>query len=80
MTEIDKHIEQLLHEHDCVIVPDFGGFITSRKPAFYNPFTSVFFPATKKILYNKHLVFNDGLLAGSIAEKEGLSMIDAQQL
>ncbi|MGB1040930.1 MAG: SPOR domain-containing protein [Flavobacteriales bacterium] len=80
MSEINKHIEQLLHEHDCVIVPDFGGFITSKKPAYYNPFTSVFFPATKKILFNKHLVFNDGLLAGKMAEKQKLSMAEAQQL
>jgi hypothetical protein len=80
MTKIDKHIEELLYNHDCVIVPDFGGFITSKKPAYFNPFTSVFFPATKKILFNKHLVFNDGLLMAKLAEKRVLSMEESQQL
>jgi len=80
MKKIDKHIEELLHDHDCVIVPDFGGFITSKKPAYFNQFTSVFFPATKRILFNKHLVFNDGLLSAKIAEKQSLSMAEAQQM
>ncbi len=80
MKKIDQHIEELLHDHDCVIVPDLGGFITSKKPAYFNQFTSVFFPATKSILFNKHLVFNDGLLSAKIAEKQALSMADAQQV
>ncbi len=80
MTKIDKHIEELLYNHDCVIVPDFGGFITSKKPAYFNPLTSVFFPATKTILFNKHLVYNDGLLAAKVAEKRALSMEESQQL
>ncbi|MEN8794197.1 MAG: SPOR domain-containing protein [Flavobacteriales bacterium] len=80
MSKIDKHIEELLHSHDCVIVPDFGGFITSKQSAYYNKFTSVFHPATKKTLFNKHLVFNDGLLAAKVAEKQELSIEEATQL
>jgi hypothetical protein len=75
MSKIDKHIEELLHSHDCVIVPDFGGFITSKQSTYYNKFTSVFHPATKKTLFNKHLVFNDGLLAAKVAEKQELSIL-----
>jgi len=78
--KIDKHIEELLHNHDCVILPSFGGFITSKMPAFYNKFTSVFHPAKKKILFNKHLVFNDGLLATQVAEKKSMSVEEANQL
>ena len=80
MEKLDKHIEELLHNHDCVIVPEFGGFITSKMPAFYNKFTSVFHPAKKKILFNKHLVFNDGLLATQVAEKKSMSVEEANQL
>lgn len=80
MEKIDKHIEELLHNHDCVILPSFGGFITSKMPAFYNKFTSVFHPAKKKILFNKHLVFNDGLLATQVAEKKSMSVEEANQL
>lgn len=80
MEKLDKHIEELLHNHDCVIVPNFGGFITSKMPAFYNKFTSVFHPAKKKILFNKHLVFNDGLLATQVAEKKSMTVEEANQL
>ncbi|MEN8958390.1 MAG: SPOR domain-containing protein [Flavobacteriales bacterium] len=80
MEKLDKHIEELLHNHDCVIVPSFGGFITSKMPAFYNKFTSVFHPAKKRILFNKHLVFNDGLLATQVAEKKAMSVEEANQL
>ena len=80
MKKLDKHIEELLHNHDCVILPSFGGFITSKMPAFYNKFTSVFHPAKKKILFNKHLVFNDGLLATQVAEKKSMSVEEANQL
>ena len=79
MKKIDLHIEELLHYHDCVIIPDFGGFITTKKPAYYNQFTSVFSPASKRILFNKHLVYNDGLLATQIAEKRAMSVEEATQ-
>lgn len=79
MSKIDKHIEELLHDHDCVIIPEFGGFITSKKPAYYNSYTSIFYPATKKILFNKHLVYNDGLLATQIAKRRSWSVEEATQ-
>lgn len=80
MSHIDTHIQELLHDHDCVIIPDFGGFITSKQASYFNRFNSVFYPAKKKILFNKHLVFNDGLLAAKVAEKQQLSMEEATQL
>ena len=30
---IDEHISGLLYDHDCVIVPDFGGFVGNMRPA-----------------------------------------------
>ena len=35
MIELAKHIEILLLDNDCVIVPDLGGFITHYQPAHY---------------------------------------------
>ena len=44
MIELARHIEILLLENDCVIIPDFGGFIAhinrhgiSRKKIFIFP-------------------------------------------
>ena len=35
MIELSRHIETLLLENDCVIVPDFGGFVAHYNPATY---------------------------------------------
>ena len=33
MIELAQHIETLLLENDCVIVPGFGGFVAHYSPA-----------------------------------------------
>ena len=33
---ISKHIIELLHKHDCVIIPGFGAFLTKSIPASYS--------------------------------------------
>ena len=38
MIELAQHIEALLLENDCVIVPNFGGFVAHYAPAtWYSP-------------------------------------------
>ena len=70
---IDMYINDLLYRYDCVIVPDFGGFITNKIGAKINHFTHTFYPPTKKISFNSHLKHNDGLLANYIAAVENIS-------
>lgn len=62
MIELTKHIEILLLENDCVIVPDFGGFITHYQPAHYEEDEGVFLPPTRTVGFNPQLTMNDGLL------------------
>lgn len=68
--KVDKHISELLYEHDCVIVPEFGGFIANYAPAKIHPTQHTFIPPSKNISFNKHLKSNDGLLANHIATSE----------
>ena len=70
---IAKYINDLLYRYDCVIVPNFGGFITNRIGAKVNPFTNNFYPPTKQISFNAHLKQNDGLLLNYIASVENIS-------
>ncbi len=67
--KIEEHISELLFEHDCVIVPDFGGFVCNYAPANIDPVKHLFEPPGKKIMFNKGLVRNDGLLAHHISGK-----------
>lgn len=70
---IGQHISELLFEHDCVIVPDFGGFVCNYSPAGINPAKHQFRPPFKKISFNRNLRNNDGLLANQIVQAEGIS-------
>ena len=68
-----NYINDLLYRYDCVIVPDFGGFVTNRIGAKLNSDTHTFYPPTKQIAFNSHLTHNDGLLANYIASSEQIS-------
>jgi hypothetical protein len=70
---LDNYISDLLYRHDCVIVPDFGGFISNKKSARLDAETHAFYPPYKQIGFNSHLKHNDGLLANYIATKENIS-------
>lgn len=67
---IEKYIPELLSQHDCVIIPGFGGFIGNYSPAVINPLHHTFYPPYKSLLFNIHLKQNDGLLASRIAQGE----------
>ncbi|MFD2998940.1 SPOR domain-containing protein [Pontibacter toksunensis] len=77
---VEKHIKSLLYDHDCVIIPDFGGLITRYVSAKINPVKHTFAPPSKKIAFNEKLVLNDGLLISTIAYHNNISKEAAQQL
>ena len=68
---ISKHINELLYNHNCVIVPGFGAFLTKNIAASRN--TDVFSPPKKTIAFNGMLKENDGLLANKISATDGIS-------
>lgn len=78
---LDHHIAELLKDHDCVVVPNFGGFVANYAPAKINPVNHRFDPPHRKVSFNKLLTHNDGLLASYVARKEeqhydaGLKMV-----
>ena len=57
----------MLYRYECVIVPDFGGFVMNTKSAIISPYSKTFYPPHKLITFNGHLKNNDGLLANYIA-------------
>ncbi|MBQ3781080.1 MAG: SPOR domain-containing protein [Bacteroidaceae bacterium] len=62
-----RHIEALLLQHDCVVVPGFGGFITNYVEAQpeQQEATTVFYPPYRVVRFNQSLQQSDGLLVGS---------------
>ena len=74
---VANYINDLLYRYDCVIVPNFGGFVTNKVGAKVNHFSQTFYPPTKLITFNSHLNHNDGLLANYIASVENISFEEA---
>jgi len=77
MKTVDGYISDLLYKHDCVILPEFGGFVASYAPAVLSPSKHTLYPPSKDILFNARLQKNDGLLASHIAEQEQISYSEA---
>jgi nucleoid DNA-binding protein len=75
--EISQYIKEILLLNDCVIIPEFGGFVANYKPATVE--NNQFFPPTKEIAFNNKLVSNDGLLINFISEAEGIDYFSAKQ-
>lgn len=67
------YIKELLLMHDCVIIPQFGGFVSNYKPAYYDKKTGRFYPPSKEISFNSKLTHNDGLLCQQLMKNEGLT-------
>ena len=76
-SQITQLISELLYKHDCVIVPNFGGFVARIDSAHFSKGNTVLYPPTKRLLFNKNLVHQDGLLVSALMEKNVISFIDA---
>lgn len=75
--KIDRHISDLLYCYDCVIIPEFGGFVANYRPARIDSQKHILHPPSKGILFNRNLTHNDGLLANQIAREENRPYTDA---
>ncbi len=73
MLELSNYIEYLLAEHDCVIVPDFGGFVNQYRCASFSTDHKEILPPSKNIIFNTNLNHNDGLLINTIMLKENIN-------
>lgn len=80
MIEISKHIETLLLEHDCVIVPGLGGFVTQYTPARRVEEEQLFLPPHRTVGFNSQLTLNDGLLVQSFMQVYDINYPEAIQL
>lgn len=69
--KLDKYIKALLYRYECVIVPEFGAFLTQRRGAQVHHTTNAFYPPSKELSFNAQLSSNDGLLVKHIADVTG---------
>lgn len=77
MIQLDRHIEILLLDNDCVIVPGLGGFMAHHICAHYSEETGTYLPPMRQLGFNSQLQINDSLLAQSYIEAYDISYPEA---
>lgn len=66
---LENYISDLLFKNDCVIVPDFGAFLTRYQSATLQSDAHTLYPPKKGVGFNRLLVENDGLLEQYLTKK-----------
>jgi len=74
---LTNYISDLLYRYECVLVPEFGAFLTQKQTAKIDATTSVFLPPRKIISFNEQLKQNDGLLANHIVVTDHCTYAEA---
>lgn len=71
MKDLIEHIDALIMEYDCVIIPDFGGFVLNKESASVR--RENILPPSITVGFNPALKHNDGLLAESYMKSKSIS-------
>lgn len=80
MNSLSQHIEYLLLTHNCVIVPQFGAFVTHSSNAQRAESEELFFPPRRVVRFNPALTEDDGLLVDVVRAVHQCPIPDAKRL
>lgn len=72
MTEFYTFLEHLLYEHECVIIPDFGGFVVNAQGFSFNEKEGKIHPKKKFVAFNEKLKTDDRFLSTEWAKKKSI--------
>ena len=75
-----EYLHELLLQHEIVIIPGFGAFVSNYKPAEINEETKEIIPPSKEISFNQQIRNNDGLLVDYVAKNQTVSHFDALKI
>ncbi len=74
-----NYIQELLYNHNSVIIPAFGGFTTGYRPASIDHVQGVIYPPSKDLKFNRYLTLNDGILIQHLCDTKGWTRAEAEQ-
>jgi len=77
MTEFYTFLEHLLYDHECVIIPQFGGFVVNAQDYQFNAKESKIYPKRKCVAFNEKLKTDDRFLTTEWAIKKSISHKEA---
>ena len=77
MTEFYTFLEHLLYDHECVIIPQFGGFVVNAQDFQFNAKEGKIYPKRKCVAFNEKLKTDDRFLTTEWAKKKSISQKEA---
>lgn len=77
--ELIDLVSELLYKHNCVIIPQFGGFVANFKSSEFEESRLLLSPNRKKVAFNQSLVENDGLLINALVKRKAISYEQAEK-
>jgi len=77
--QLETYISDLLYRYECVIIPNFGAFLTQRVSATIDDASNTFHAPKKVMSFNEQIQQNDGLLAHYVADVEKIPFEIANQ-
>ena len=80
MEALGRHIEALLQENDCVVLPSFGAFIAHTDAASYVNDEHAFLPPTRLLGFRRELTADDGLLTSYLMQKGSIGFSEARNV
>jgi nucleoid DNA-binding protein len=78
--DISIYITDLLEEHEYVIIPGLGAFISSSRPAEFSDNNNILLPPSRALSFNPELKINDGLLTRYIAQQQKITLTQAARV
>lgn len=69
-TLIIKCLAELMQDRECVIIPEFGAFISNDCPARLDYAVHRLTPPTKEFAFNAQLVSNDGIFVSYLSDRQ----------
>ena len=79
MASVNDYLKKLLYQYDCVVVPEFGAFLTHYQSAAFTEPSGLYLPPRKRVAFNEALRFDDGILANYIMLHEPVTREGAQR-
>ncbi len=80
MNNLSRHIESLLLTHNCVVVPQFGAFVTHENSASRAEAECLFFPPSRVVRFNPSVIEDDGLLVNLVRNQHRCRTTEAKRL
>ncbi len=78
-TDIAQHFERLIYDHESLIIPGFGGLLTSYRAATIDHVQGLLYPPSRTVQFDKNLHVNDGILINHLKEIEGITKKQAEE-